>query len=115
MQEVMAAITTAPSPSSTLARPATATGAEPTSSLRLASLSAPSAPIRWKSASVSPLSGGVPKASQKDCQTRGSGCRSCGRRGPASEGSTVSRSSSRVSLKVGVGDWSLRKSPCSLQ
>jgi len=43
------------------------------------------------------------------------GTRSCGRFGPARLGSTVARSSSRVSLKAGSGVSEVRKRPCSRQ
>src|SRR5688572_8505849 len=42
-----------------------------------------------------------------------SGTRSCGRRGPATEGSTVARSSSSIASKSGPGPGS-RHRPCSL-
>src|SRR5262245_33601997 len=42
-----------------------------------------------------------------------SGTRSCGRLGPASDGSTVLRSSDTVLVNVGAGVASVRKSPCS--
>src|SRR5262249_28552315 len=44
-----------------------------------------------------------------------SATRSCGRDGPASEGTTVPRSSSSVSLKTGSGEDAWRNRPCSLQ
>ena len=53
------------------------------------------------------------KTSVNDCQTRGSATRSCGRRGPATLGSTASRASSRVSLNTGSGSASVRNRPCS--
>ena len=43
-----------------------------------------------------------------------SATRSCGRLGPASDGSTVPRSSSSVSVKTGSGDFLARHRPCSL-
>jgi hypothetical protein len=45
--------------------------------------------------------------------TSGSETRSCGRFGPASEGTTVERSSSSVEEKIGSTAGSIQK-PCSL-
>ena len=44
-----------------------------------------------------------------------SSTRSCGRRGPASDGSTSPMSSSSIAEKLGSGVASVRKRPCSLQ
>src|SRR5262245_29914057 len=44
-----------------------------------------------------------------------SGTRSCGRVGPASDGSTVARSSSSVSEYTAAGVAAVRNRPCSLQ
>ena len=41
------------------------------------------------------------------------GTRSWGRLGPASDGSTVERSNSMLSVKTGSGESFVRKSPCS--
>ena len=43
-----------------------------------------------------------------------SSMRSCGRAGPAIDGTTVARSSASVSVKRGVGDSLVRNSPCAL-
>ena len=53
------------------------------------------------------------KASTNEPHTRESGTRSCGRFGPATEGSIAARSSSRISVKVGSGSPSRRNRPCS--
>src|SRR5262245_40709821 len=44
-----------------------------------------------------------------------SGTRSCGRFGPASDGSTVDKSSETFFVKIGAGVASVRNQPCSLQ
>ena len=53
------------------------------------------------------------KASTNEDHTCGSATRSCGRFGPATEGSTSDRSRSTTSLKVGSGSPSRRNNPCS--
>ena len=52
-------------------------------------------------------------ASMNDSHTPVSGTRSCGRLGPAIDGSTLDRSRSRTSLNTGSGSASVRNSPCS--
>ena len=44
-----------------------------------------------------PLGVLIPNASENECPTSGSDTRSCGRRGPATQGTTASRSSAIVS------------------
>src|SRR5262245_1181340 len=53
-------------------------------------------------------------APTNEVHTFPSGTRSCGRLGPATEGSTADRSSSTTSLKLGSGEPSVRYRPCSL-
>ena len=105
VQLVIAAITTHPSSSVAAGRCATATVARPSTG--------PPSWVRREIASGSGFGGRV-KALVKLFQTFGSGTRSCGRFGPATLGSTCVRSSSRSSVKRGVGAPSTRNSPCSL-
>ncbi len=86
VQLVMAAITTEPSSIISM-RPSISTVA-----------------ARWASPSVL----------RKFFLTSGRSMRSCGRLGPASDGTTFERSSSMVSWYVGSGESSVRNSPCSL-
>ena len=58
---------------------------------------------------------GAVRALRKDSFIAESATRSCGRFGPARLGSTVARSSSRVSVKTGSGVAAVRKSPCSFE
>ena len=91
VQEVMAAITTSPWPSVCL-RPSTAT--------RL---------------SISPaLSNSLSIDSAKPALTAFSGTRSCGRLGPASDGSTEPSSSLSTSVKTGSGVDLVWYMPCAL-
>src|SRR5689334_12379721 len=57
--------------------------------------------------------GAAPSESRKFFFTSGRLMRSCGRLGPASDGTTVLRSSSRVSEYTGSGAPSMRNNPCS--
>src|SRR5262249_51172495 len=61
------------------------------------------------------LSCRVGSAVEKDVGTHLSGTRSCGRLGPASDGSTVPRSSSSASEYVAACADEVRHRPCSLQ
>ena len=65
-------------------------------------------------AGVPALSISPPIASRYISFARESGTRSCGRFGPARLGSTVERSSSRLSVKTGSGVASVRKEPLFL-
>ena len=103
VQEVMAAITTAPCPKfwgAAALLPASTSGT-----------------LRFDSAAASPkprsLTGAVSAARKLRC-TSASATRSCGRLGPASEGSTLARSSASVSVNTGSGVLALRNSACSL-
>jgi hypothetical protein len=91
VHEVMAAMTTSPWPTSKFS-PSTGTRAFGASAL-------PNSPAR--------LSANLAADSV-------SSTRSCGRLGPASDGSTDDRSSSRVSVKVGSATPGSHHRPCSL-
>src|ERR1700733_619751 len=58
--------------------------------------------------------GSAPSEVRKFCFTSGRLMRSCGRLGPAREGTTEARSSSSVSLYTGSGTLTSRNRPCSL-
>ena len=58
-----------------------------------------------------PATGGI--SPTKDCHTRESGTRSCGRRGPATLDSTLERSTSMSSSYVGVTAPLRRNMPCA--
>ncbi|MDT4859414.1 hypothetical protein FQZ97_939220 [compost metagenome] len=90
VQEVMAAMTTSPSPRSNFS-PSTAT--------RGASVG------REKTS---------PRAVAKAGAATVSSTRSCGRLGPASDGTTVEMSSSSTSLKIGSSEVSSIHRPCAL-
>ena len=94
MQEVIAAMTTAPWATCAVTRPS-----------MIGAVLAGSPEAFWPSISTRELS--------KIFLASFRGTRSCGRFGPASDGSTVERSSSIVSVKRGSGAWSVLKSPCS--
>src|SRR5579863_1937800 len=91
VQEVMAAITTSPWPMVVLL---------PSSIARLLA--------------VSSFFQVLIRCSAKLAAMPDSGTRSCGRIGPAIEGSTVLMSSDNVSVKTGSGDFALRQRPCAL-
>src|SRR5262245_52750835 len=59
-------------------------------------------------ASWRPFGSSAGSALRNDSGTRPSGTRSCGRRGPASDGSIVARSRARVSVYSGSGESSVR-------
>ena len=116
VHEVMAAITTEPcrTTSSSWACATASSSASPVSpgsvSCRTGPPSATKRPTSTAFGSGSPLSS---NAAMNESHTSGSGTRSCGRFGPATEGTTADRSSSSTSENVGSGSPSRRKSPCS--
>ena len=128
MQLVMAAMTTAPwssekSPLSTLtatpaagfagsATPTAVAPSPPSASQRPRVLSAGRSPPAFAPAAVACFR--IPsRAARKLGLTSERRTRSCGRRGPASEASTVPRSSSRVSVYSASGLSAVWKRPCS--
>ena len=115
VQEVIAAITTEPcftmspstdigvsAPGSVVASVSTSTSTFPPSSSNLPTSLGRGSGSTWSR-----------KAARNDAQTSARGTRSCGRFGPATEGSIAARSSSTTSEKRGSGSPSARNNPCS--
>ncbi len=102
VHEVMAAMATEPERMTALLPP-TSTDTEPFS---VAPVVPPSSVRRDSSAAVEVPGAAPGNESRKFAGRSGSGTRSWGRRGPATDGTTVARSSSRVASKSGPGPGS---------
>src|SRR5713101_1101354 len=115
VQDVIAAITTSPWPRSCL-RPSTGTRLDAPALAK--SLSSEVASEGWRSKMSlppsPPLLNSFTIAVAKPAFTSLSATRSCGRLGPASEGSTCDSSSLSTSVKTGSGVDLVRYRPCAL-
>ena len=113
MHDVIAAITTDPSRTRSVSGGPFGTGAAvtPSGSIPPSSSSRDTSP-----SAVTSLELRSARCSQtlvNDSHTPGNATRSCGRLGPATLGTTLARSSSTISLNVGIGESSVRNMPCS--
>ncbi len=114
VQLVIAAITTEPWPTdSPSSRTGGASGSIVPSVSTATSEEPPSSTHRPTSVGFGSGSRPSRNAATNEPQTPCRGTRSCGRFGPATEGTIADRSSSRTSLKTGSGSPSARKRPCS--